>query len=155
MMFSVRRLSLDEADQVAIIHRTAFDERLPWLAGRHTPAQDRAYFRDQVFAACKVYGAIDEAIVGFIAFREGWIDHLYVLPQHQRRGAGHALLQVAKAASSSLLLWTFQQNGRARRFYEQHGFVAVEQTDGGGNEEREPDVLYRWQRAAGSADCAS
>ena len=41
-------------------------------------------------------------------------------------------------------LWTFQQNLRARRFYERHGFVAVEETDGLGNEERAPDVRYLW-----------
>jgi len=52
---------------------------------------------------------------------------------------------VAKATSASLLLWTFQKNARARRFYEAKGFVAVDQTDGGTNEEREPDVLYQWE----------
>ena len=58
------------------------------------------------------------------------------------------LLQVAKAASSSLQLWTFQKNILARRFYEKRGFVAVIETDGSQNEEHEPDVLYRWQQTA-------
>ena len=40
--------------------------------------------------------------------------------------------------------WVFQQNERARRFYEAHGAVAVEFTDGEGNEEKTPDVRYRW-----------
>jgi hypothetical protein len=35
----------------------------------------------------------------------------------------------------------------ARRFYERHGFVAVEHTDGAGNEEREPDVRFLWRPA--------
>ena len=55
------------------------------------------------------------------------------------------LLEVAKGRGSSLSLWTFQRNEPARRFYEQRGFVAVKETDGSGNEEREPDVLYRWE----------
>jgi GNAT superfamily N-acetyltransferase len=80
-----------------------------------------------------------------IAFREGWIVQFYVLPQRQRRGAGGALLQIAKASWSVLSLWTFQRNAAARLFYEKRGFVAVEETDGGRNEEREPDVLYRWR----------
>ena len=46
-----------------------------------------------------------------------------------------------------LTLWTFQRNLRARRFYEANGFVAVRETDGAGNEEKEPDVLYRWELA--------
>jgi ribosomal protein S18 acetylase RimI-like enzyme len=41
-----------------------------------------------------------------------------------------------------LQLWAFQSNARARRFYERHGFEAVEFTDGNGNEERWPDVRY-------------
>jgi hypothetical protein len=40
--------------------------------------------------------------------------------------------------------WVFQQNERARRFYEAHGAAAVEFTDGSGNEEKTPDVRYRW-----------
>jgi hypothetical protein len=43
------------------------------------------------------------------------------------------------------VLWTFQVNGPARRFYERHGFIAVERTDGHGNEEREPDIGYIWR----------
>jgi hypothetical protein len=31
-------------------------------------------------------------------------------------------------------------------FYERHGFMAIEFTDGSGNEEKEPDVLYRWTK---------
>jgi len=36
-------------------------------------------------------------------------------------------------------------NEPARRFYERHGFVAEELTEGAANEERAPDVRYRWQ----------
>jgi GNAT superfamily N-acetyltransferase len=114
-------------DQAASIHRTAFDERLPWLAGLHTPVADRAFFRDRVFVDCEVWGAFDEDLIGFIAFREGWIDQFYVLPQRQRQGAGDALLQIAKASWSGLSLWTFQRNAAARLFYQRRGFVAVEE----------------------------
>lgn len=37
---------------------------------------------------------------------------------------------------------------KVRLFYKHRGFIAPEQTDGSGNEEREPDILYRWQRPA-------
>ena len=33
---------------------------------------------------------------------------------------------------------------RARRFYEAAGFVLVEQSEGSGNEEQEPDCTYAW-----------
>ena len=147
MPYSVKRLSLAEMDHAAVILRTAFDDRLPWLSGLHTPEEDREFFRRYVFANCEVWGAIDNEAIGFIAFREGWIDHLYVLPARQKQGVGEALLEVAKVAWPDLKLWTFQKNLPARVFYEKRGFSLIEETDGGGNEEREPDVLYRWRKA--------
>lgn len=133
-------------DGVAAIHRKAFDEGLPWLAGVHTPQEDRAFFRDQAFSKSEVWGTIDEQIIGFIAFHEDWIGQLYILLDRQGKGVGRALLHIAKSRSASLLLWTFKGNGPARQFYERNGFVAVEETDGSRNEEHEPDILYRWSR---------
>jgi ribosomal protein S18 acetylase RimI-like enzyme len=144
---NLRRLTLEDMDAVARIHRHAFDERLPWLTGLHTPEEDRAYFRGPVFEACEVWGAeVDGEIVGFIACREGWIDQLYVNPDAQGQGAGSILLAQAKARFPELRLWTFQRNAGARRYYEARGFVLETMTDGSHNEEREPDVLYRWAR---------
>lgn len=141
------RLTADYAEEAARVMRASFDERLPWLAGLHTPDEDRRFFRDHVFATDQVHGVLEEGrLVGFIAFREGWIDQLYVLPDAQGRGVGAALLQVAQASWPRLSLWTFQRNTAARRFYVRHGFVSVEETDGRLNEEREPDVLYQWHR---------
>jgi GNAT superfamily N-acetyltransferase len=86
-------------------------------------------------------------MTGLIAFRNDWIEQLYVLPQMQGQRVGTALLDVAKHASDRLQLWTFQRNAQARRFYEARGFAVVEQTDGAGNEEKEPDARYLWTRA--------
>nr|WP_245432716.1 GNAT family N-acetyltransferase [Mesorhizobium loti] len=134
--------------RVAVVLRQSFDERLPWLAGLHTPEEDRHFFCNHVYGTCEIWGAIDGEIVGFIAFREGWVDQLYILPAYQKRGIGAALLEMAKAAWPKLQLWTFQKNMIARRFYEKHGFAAVQETDGRDNEEREPDILYQWRQQA-------
>jgi putative acetyltransferase len=83
-------------------------------------------------------------VIGVIAFREDWIDQLYVLPAAQRRGIGTALLQVAQRSYPRLDAWTFQRNVPARRFYEGRGFSLIAETDGRQNEEQEPDALYRW-----------
>ncbi|CAN5472911.1 GNAT family N-acetyltransferase [soil metagenome] len=133
-------------DAAATVLRAAFDERFPWLAGLHTPEEDRAFFRNHVFPAGEVWGIDVGELAAIIAFRDGWIDQLYVLPRRQRAGLGTALLQIAKAANPALSLWTFQRNTGARRFYEKHGFVMIGENDGSGNEESEPDVLYRWER---------
>jgi putative acetyltransferase len=142
-----KRLERSDMGAAAIVHRASFDERLPWLAGLHTPEEDRAYFRSAVFDECEVWGRFDgPALTGFIAFRAGWIDQLYVLPAYQGSGIGSSLLEIAQARYSELSLWTFQRNAIARRFYERQGFVAAELTDGARNEEREPDIRYIWRR---------
>ena len=142
--FVVRKLEVTDSNAVAHVLRTAFDERLPWLTGLHTPEEDRGFVREHLFQACELWGAFDPELVGFIAFQPGWVDQLYVLPGHQGRGVGAALLAPARAANAELRLWTFKRNHGARRFYESQGFVAIDETDGSANEEREPDVLYRW-----------
>jgi GNAT superfamily N-acetyltransferase len=143
----VRRLELADMDTAARVFRTAFDQALPSLAGLHTPEEDRWFFRERVFRTCEVWGAFDSAvIIGILAFREDWIDQLYVLPEAQGRGVGTELLQVAQNSFDRLHLWTFQRNVQARRFYEARGFALVRQTDGAGNEEKEPDALYLWTR---------
>jgi GNAT superfamily N-acetyltransferase len=142
------RLGPDDAVVAARVHRAAFDERLPWLAGLHTPDEDVWFWRERMFRDCQVWGAWDgEALNGVVAFRDGWIDQLYVLPDRQGRGAGRALLEIALQGQSRVRLWTFQKNAGARRFYERSGFAAIELTDGAHNEEREPDVLYEWRGA--------
>jgi GNAT superfamily N-acetyltransferase len=143
----LRRLELDDMDAAARVVRAAFDEALPSLAGLHTPEEDQWFFRERVFMTCAIWGAFDSAgMIGMIAFRNDWIDQLYVLPDAQRRGIGTELLQVAKSAFDRLQLWTFQRNVRARGFYEARGFALVRETDGARNEEKEPDALYLWTR---------
>ena len=48
--------------------------------------------------------------------------------------------------TEGLELWTFASNVRAHAFYEQRGFLLVEQTSGEGNEERSPDRRYAWKQ---------
>jgi putative acetyltransferase len=141
----LRRLELEDMDQAAAVHRASFDRALPALAGLHTPEEDRWFFRERMFATCQLWGCFENReLVGIIAFREGWVDQLYVLPSVQRRGVGTALLAIAQSRFPSLSLWTFQCNAAARRFYERRGFALVTQTDGSANEENEPDAMYRW-----------
>jgi GNAT superfamily N-acetyltransferase len=147
-MLSLRRLALKDMDAAAAVHRVSFDHALPWLSGLHTPADDRAFHRTEVFMSCEVWGAERQSkLIGIIAFRHEWIDQLYVLPDARGHGIGSNLLEIAQRAFPLLNLWTFQRNLPARRFYEANGFVAVRETDGSGNEEKEPDVLYRWKRS--------
>ena len=142
-----RQLDLADMDAAARVHRASFDHALPWLTGLHTPEEDRWFYRERMFATCTLWGDFDgDAMIGMIAFHDDWIEQLYVLPEAQRQGVGTALLEIARQTSNRLQLWTFQRNGQARRFYESRGFALVEETDGAGNEEKEPDARYLWTR---------
>jgi GNAT superfamily N-acetyltransferase len=97
---SIKQLELADMDAAASVHRTAFDHALPWLTGLHTSDEDRWFYRERVFPQCQVHGAFEAgALKAVIAFRTGWIDQLYVLPEVQGRGVGNELLQVASARS--------------------------------------------------------
>ncbi len=113
----------------------------------HTAAEDEEFVRGVLIAERQTWLAVDGdgPAAGLLSLSPGWIDQLYVAPEYWGRGVGTLLLGHAKALQpSGLQLWTFQSNLGAQRFYERHGFVAVERTDGTGNEERAPDVRYAW-----------
>ena len=118
---------------------------MPFMRGLHTEDEDRAFVRDRVFAEAEVWVAeLDRSLIGMCDFRAGWLDHLYIHPDRHGLGVGTALLQRAKDANRALQLWVFQSNREAIAFYERRGFTRVRETDGSGNEERQPDALYRW-----------
>jgi ribosomal protein S18 acetylase RimI-like enzyme len=73
-----------------------------------------------------------------------WITQMAVDPTLVGRGIGSLLLAHAlRTLARPIRLYTFQANAGARRFYERHGFQAIQLTDGHTNEERCPDVLYQ------------
>ncbi|CAM3506642.1 GNAT family N-acetyltransferase [Nocardioides dubius] len=90
-------------------------------------------------------------LLGFVAFTETWLDHLYVTPSAQGGGVGGALLELVKALRpAGFSLWVFAANTSARGFYAAHGLVEREHTDGSENEEGEPDLRMEW-----SGECRS
>jgi putative acetyltransferase len=95
---------------------------------------------------CEVTVAEEESgIVAFLARQGEEIRLLYTRPDRIGIGAGTQLIEAAKASGlGALELWCFQANARARRFYEARGFQAIRFTDGAQNEERMPDIRYRW-----------
>jgi chorismate mutase len=83
--------------------------------------------------------------VGYARIIESWLDDLYVRPDHAGRGVGALLLDLVKSLRpAGFALWVFESNVPARRFYERHGLVELEHTDGSANEERAPDLRMAW-----------
>jgi len=119
---------------------------LGFLPELHTAEEDLRFFAERFLPANDVWVADAEGrVAGYVGFDPDWINHLYVHPDFQGQGLGPQLLALAVADGRPRRLWTFQQNARARRFYEARGFVLVELTDGSGNEEKAPDALYEWR----------
>ena len=137
----------DVHDVIEVFHASRA-AAMPWLPLLHTPEEDLAFFSAQLAGGAAWVAHVDGALVGFAICSSGWLDHLYVRPDVRGEGVGSILLARAKDDQpSGLHLWVFTRNSPAREFYSRRGFVEVLQTDGSGNEEREPDVQMRWEGA--------
>ncbi len=141
---TIRPASLNEAGEVARLHRYVVQTCLPYLPDLHTPEEDLWYFTNLLFPDHQVWVYVEGSIKGYCGFRKGWVSHLYISPEVHGKGVGSLLLRKATEAYSPLRLWVFQRNTRAIRFYERHGFRLIKTSDGARNEEKEPDALYGW-----------
>jgi GNAT superfamily N-acetyltransferase len=143
----LRRAGAPDAAGVADVWLRSFDAALPTVVRPRSDDEVRAYIRDVVVPARETWVAeAGGRVVGMMVLAEELLSQLYLAPEWRGRGIGDRFVALAKERSpSGLTLWTFQVNKPAHRFYERHGFVAAEHTDGSGNEEREPDVRYVWR----------
>jgi GNAT superfamily N-acetyltransferase len=141
----IRRATADDVEEVVAIFEPSFG-LLDYLPKLHTHEENLAFFRRMVEE-----GECWLAPDGFAVINDGMLWHLYVRPEAIGTGVGHALFEHTKTRlPNGFDFWVFQQNDRARRFYEAHGAVPVEFTDGAGNEERTPDVRYEWRPPPGA-----
>ena len=136
-----------DASAIADVWLACFDTALPTVRRAQTDDEVRGWIRNVLLPRHDTWVAeVDGTVVGVLALSEGWLDQLYLHPHWRGREIGDRLVALARHRQpGGLQLWTFQVNEPARRFYERHGFVAVEWTDGAGNEEGEPDVRYLWR----------
>jgi GNAT superfamily N-acetyltransferase len=146
---TIREADAADAPAIARLIRQSKAEAMPWLAVLHSLEEDEEWVAGMLLPDHDVRVAVDVAdhgaVVGVIATSPGWINQIYVATSAQGRGVGSRLMRLAQATTTAALqVWTFQRNTRARGFYERRGFVEQRRTDGD-NEEREPDVLYRWE----------
>ncbi len=142
----LRLARLGDGPAVAEVWLRSYDAALPTVRRAHPDDEVRRWIQDVVVPRAGTWVAeAGGAVVGVLAMSDGWIDQLYLAPEARGRGIGDRFVALAQQRSpSGLQLWTFQVNRPAQRFYERHGFVAVERTDGAENEEGEPDVRYAW-----------
>ena len=145
---ALRTARTDDARAIAEVFLRSF--RFAYRDGcvrlAHPDDDVRRWVREDMCTSDSVtVGVAAGIVVGFVATAPGWVNHLYVDPAWIGRGIGSSLLLHAKTElPEGFDLWTFQENQRARTFYESRGLRAVAFTDGD-NEERQPDVRYTWR----------
>ncbi len=141
-----------DAPAVAELLQASRAAHLPYLPQVHTADEMQAWVAQVLLPGGGVRvaqqgGRMLAVVAHAVDNGIGWIEQLYARPGSTHQGLGTRLLQQALTelhaqGADTVRLWCFQANTGARRFYERHGFVAVEFTDGSGNEEGIPDVLY-------------
>jgi ribosomal protein S18 acetylase RimI-like enzyme len=143
----IRKASPDDALAIARVHvdswRSAYrgllpDERLERLD--YVRGAER--FREAIASGSEEIYVVEEkgSIAGFLALgpcRDGGVDEestgeiyaLYLSPEYWRKGIGRSMCREAEGmlksqGHSQVVLWVFEDNQRARRFYETMGFIA-------------------------------
>lgn len=148
---TLREATLDDVDAIAsvyLISRKVFIDFAPLI---HTDNDIYHWVRTTLIPSEKVIIAEEKGmIIGMMSLKSekkiGIISQLYLLPEAVGHGIGTLLLEKAKEIlGSPIQLYTFEQNIRARRFYERNGFQAIRFSDGSNNEEKCPDILYEWK----------
>ena len=143
----IRRADPTESDRVAEVMWRVREQSatIGAIPPSVHPLEDmKTWMSRMVFTRHEVWVGVDgETFVAVLVLgRPDWLEHLYIDNSHTGQGLGSRLVDLAKQElGGRVQLWTFQSNHGARRFYERHGFVAVETTDGD-NEEGQPDVRY-------------
>ncbi|HET9500808.1 MAG TPA: GNAT family N-acetyltransferase [Marmoricola sp.] len=145
---ALRPAGAGDADEVSALYLAVRRAAVPAMPPQiHTDAEVREHVGHEI-AGKEVWLATDPDggdVLGFLVLTPAWLDSLYVGPDHQGRGIGSALLDLAKAQRpDGFSLWVFASNAPARGFYHRHGLLELEHTDGSANEERAPDVRMAW-----------
>jgi GNAT superfamily N-acetyltransferase len=142
---ALRPALLHDSDAVADLLWRVRQQSLDCIpAPVHSLEEMRRWMRAVAFVEYDVWLAeATEVLAGFMALRyPDWLEHLYIDSAFTGQGLGSRFVDLAKQElSGGVQLWTFQSNVGARRFYERHGFVPVQWTDGD-NEEQATDVRY-------------
>jgi GNAT superfamily N-acetyltransferase len=148
----LRPTTVNDSRQVANVYLRSRKAFIAFAPAAHSDDEVRKWMANVLIPAGGVMVAVqgpEESVVGMMALSRrkgaGWIEHLYLEPGVVGLGLGTRFIECAKKTlGSPIRLYTFRANSGARRFYERHGFQCVELTDGAGNEEHCPDMLYEW-----------
>jgi ribosomal protein S18 acetylase RimI-like enzyme len=143
----IRRATAQDVEQIVDVFERSF-ATLDFLPKLHTHEENVTFLAGVVDRQDVWVDERDGRVIGFLALDGDDGTFFYVDPEAHGEGIGTALFEHAqRERPQGFSFWAFQDNVKARHFYEKRGCVAVEFTDGSGNEEKTPDVRYRWTSA--------
>jgi GNAT superfamily N-acetyltransferase len=104
--------------------------------GRFDPQRARDRFLSSFDPAFCRFIVVDGTSVGFVLAKPTGeylaLEHLYVVPEHQGKGIGSAVLEIvfADADSRSMAVRVGAlRDSDSNRFYQRHGFVKVDEAE--------------------------
>ncbi|MGC7402801.1 GNAT family N-acetyltransferase [Pandoraea pneumonica] len=135
MNLTFRPTTQSDAETLVSIRIAAMRESLERV-GRFDPQRARARFLDGFDPALCRFIEVDGEVTGFVLIRpqeDHWLlDHFYLLPEHQGRGVGAAVLRAvcndADANRMPIRLGALRGSD-ANRFYQRHGFMQTHETE--------------------------
>lgn len=128
------RVSLDDKQELELM-RLAYASVHAIPNDIYTEAQKEAWIPSELklesfaFEQTYVY-LLDGEIVGFIDVKEnGYVNYLFVHPNHQRQGIATALYQYVEERVLSLRVFTFYTHASivAKSFFEKEGYEVTEE----------------------------
>jgi len=133
MMVDIRRCRDDERESILAIVNAAAEAYRGVIPADcwHEPYMPARELDDEIAGGVSFWGVErDCALIGVMGIQPvrdvDLIRHAYVLPEHQRRGVGAALLGHLRGLSTrQMLIGTWAAADWAVRFYQRHGFELV------------------------------
>jgi ribosomal protein S18 acetylase RimI-like enzyme len=145
----IKTATLQDAESIARIHicswQKMYKDFIPETILQNLSIKDRTQqWHDLIKQGIKVLILeIDQQIVGFASICEfrafsvdssmGEISAIYLDPEYWRMGLGTklclaAIAELAKQGYKKILLWVFEANVQAQKFYDSLGFSAISST---------------------------
>ena len=128
---SLRRATSDDAAALAAIQEEASRAGVPHVypPDLYPFPREAVQERWRVYTAAGGWATIAGASDGFVAVDGEWLEAMYVLPSAWGSGLADelhaaALDQLRAHGATRAHLWVLELNGRARAFYERHGWQA-------------------------------
>ncbi len=117
----IRESGRSEAESHFHVQRAASLAALRHIYGDEPYPDDAVLERWQAFPGTVLVSERDDEIVGVAGIEGEWLHGFYVLPDRWGTGVANELHEAAIELGVTRL-WCLEENHRARRFYEKHGW---------------------------------